>query len=159
MKPVVGKTRLDADVYFLTEDGKERLEDVGVYVHVKGYERARVTHLDVESKPVKKVVHRGRGNFLDIRGIAGGIVITPKVEREVKLDDRVILIEGLEILCPFLDGVLEPGETTRTSVGRKFDGIYIGFRREQILKLEKRAAIEFGVQPLKRLEKRGDIGF
>lgn len=86
MKPV-GKIRVDADVYFLTRDGKERVEDVGVYVRVKGYERARVTHLDVEIELVKKVVHRGRGNFVDIRGIAGGIVITPKVKREVKLDD------------------------------------------------------------------------
>lgn len=89
MKPVVGKIRLDADVFS----------------------------------------HRGRGNFLDIRGVAGGIVITPKVEREVKLNDKPILIKGLEIVCPFLEGVLELGETTRTWVGRKFDGIYIGFQK------------------------------
>lgn len=66
----------------------------------------------------------------------------------------MILIEGLKILCPFLDGVLEPGETTRTWVGRKFDGIYIGFRKERILKLERRAATKFGVRPLQHLEER-----
>jgi len=42
---VYGKIRLNAEVYLLPEDEKI---DADVYIHLRGYSRAKVTHLDVE---------------------------------------------------------------------------------------------------------------
>lgn len=151
---VGGKLRLDAEVYFLTVNEKVRVEDAKVYFHLKGYQRARVTHLDVENRVIGKIIHRGRGNMLEIQGIKGGIRIHPKEEREITLGDKKIKVKELEICCPLLNKVLKPGETTRTWVGRKFDGIYVGFRKNEVSKIERTVEKEFGVKPLKHLEKK-----
>lgn len=149
-----GKLRLDAEVYFLTADEKVRVGDARVYFHLKGYERACVTHLDVENRVIGKIIHRGRGNMLEIKGIEGGIVVWPKEEREITLADKKIKVKALEIRCSLLNDVLKPGETTRTWVGRKFDGIYVGFRKEQISRMERTVEKNFGLKPLEHLEKR-----
>jgi len=61
--------------------------------------------------------------------------------------------QNVIILEPLLNKVLEEGKSTRVWVGRKYDGIYIGFRKEEIEKLEKVALEKFGIKPLKKLEK------
>lgn len=152
--PIEGKLEIDADVYFLSKDGKEKLEDVSVYVHLKGYARARVTHLDIEGGVVKKLIYRGRGNFLDIRGVAGGIVIQAKMEREIDIAGKALKVWGLEVVNSDLNTILAAGETTRTWVGRKYDGLYIGFRKNEILKLENMILEEFGLRPLGHLKER-----
>ena len=117
--PAYGKIRVSAGVYI--GEGKERRKiEANVYVHLKGYALARVTHLDIESPELNLMKEKGR--FLLVRGIEGGIEIP-----------------GLRIMIKSrkLSKILEPGEKTRTWVGQKKDGIYIGFRREQIMKMEK----------------------
>ncbi len=150
--PIKGKLKIDADVYFLSKDGEVKLEDVSVYVHVKGYARARVTHLDIEDGVVKKLIHRGRGNFLNIRGVARGIIIQAKMEREIEAAGKILKVWGLEVVNSELNSILAVGETTRTWVGRKYDGLYIGFRKNEVLKLEKMALEKFGLKPLGHLE-------
>jgi len=149
--PAAGKFPLKAEVFLLSGDKKKKVEDAVVYIHLRGYARARVTHLDIEHRALGKLIHRGMGNFLDIEGIKGGIIIQPKVERQIELHGKEIAVQGLAVLSPLLNEVLKEGETTRTWVGRKFDGIYIGFRRNEIAKLEGLAAREFGAEPLEHL--------
>lgn len=60
-KRIRGKIRLDASTV-LMPCGREI--DAAVYIHLKGYARARVSHLDVEKMGLGKVIRRGRGNFL-----------------------------------------------------------------------------------------------
>jgi len=149
---IKGKLKIDANVYFLSKDGEVKLEDVSVYVHVKGYARARVTHLDIEDGVVKKLIYRGRGNFLDIRGVVGGIIVQAKMERELEVAGKSLKVWGLEVVNSDLNTILAVGETTRTWVGRKYDGVYIGFRKNEVLKLEKMALGKFGLRPLGHLE-------
>jgi len=150
--PIKGKLEIDADVYFLSKDGEVRLEDVSVYVHVKGYARARVTHLDIEDGVVKRLIYRGRGNFLDIRGVVGGIIIQAKMEREIEVAGKILRVWGLKVVSSDLNTILDVGETTRTWVGRKYDGLYIGFRKNEVAKLETLALGKFGLRPLGHLE-------
>lgn len=149
--PAAGKFPLKAKVFLLLDDGEKKVEDAMVYIHLRGYARARVTHLDIEHRALGKLIHRGRGNFLDVEGIKGGIIIRPKIERQIQLCGKEVAVQGLAVLSPLLNEVLKEGETTRTWVGRKFDGIYIGFRRNEIAKLEEAASKKFGARPLEHL--------
>ena len=102
-----------------------------VYVHLRGYARARVTHLDIESDELNRVYPSEGGSFLTVRGVDNGI--------EIEIDKNL----AVRVLHPLLNLVLSPSpranirEKTRTWVGGKKGGIYIGFRKEEIEKLEK----------------------
>lgn len=99
--------------------GKKQIA-ADVYIHLKGYSLARVTHLDIESPKLNLM--EGKGDFFTIHGIEEGIAI-PELD--------------LILSCSLLSEVLEAGEKTRTWVGQKEDGIYIGFRKAEVLKLER----------------------
>lgn len=131
--PGEGKLELkDARVYLCSRIGETLLEKSFVYIHVKGYSLAKVTHLDVEHELLNDFFNE-KGKFLGLKGIKGGI--------EIKLDSPKLLnknkIYSIKILHPFLQEVLPEERKTRTWVGGKKGGIYIGFRKEQIEKLEK----------------------
>lgn len=102
-----------------------------VYIHVKGYSLARVTHLDIEHKIFNKIIKPKKGHFYSIHGIKGGI--------EIRAGKKSIFI-----FHPYLNEILADGEKTRTWVGGKFGGIYIGFKKEQVIKLERIAKEKFG---------------
>jgi len=144
-----GKIEIDADVYFTLQKGRIRVEDAAVYIHVKGYMRARVTHIDIEDRIIGKIIHRGRGNVLEITGIKGGIEIKPKNAREMDVDGSGTVVYGLEVHHPLLNEVLGFGESTITWVGRKSDRIYVGFKEAQMRKLEHVAEKTFRVKPRK----------
>ena len=112
--PAEGKIPIEANVFLM---GKKI--DANVYVHLKGFALAKVTHLDIESEELN--IMKGKGDFLTVIGIDNGIEIP-------SLNIRIIS-KRLK--------VLKSGERTRTWVGQKVDGIYIGFRKEQIRALEK----------------------
>jgi len=144
-----GKIEIDADVYFTLQKGKIRVDDAAVYIHVKGYMRARVTHIDIENRILGKLIYRGRGNMLEITGIKGGIEIKPKNAREIDIDGSRTAVYGLEVHHHLLNKVLGFGESTVTWVGRKSDGIYIGFKEAQMRELEHVAEKTFRVKPRK----------
>ncbi|MFN3966780.1 MAG: hypothetical protein ACK4JE_03675 [Endomicrobiia bacterium] len=114
--PGIGKYKLNSKVYL-----KNKKIPASVYIHKKGFSLARVTHLDIESEKLNSVLS-GNGEFLTIKGTEYGISIP---------------LKDIKIYCSELKDVLPDGKTTRTWVGQKIDGIYIGFRKEEILKLEK----------------------
>lgn len=47
--PGPGKLLLEGAKVFVVEDGDTKEIEAEVYIHVKGYSLARVTHLDIES--------------------------------------------------------------------------------------------------------------
>ena len=145
-----GKIKLDAQTFLLPRRDKVY---ASIYIHLKGYARARVSHLDIEKVGLGKVIHRGRGNFLQVKGIKQGMEITMRESKEVEIDGKKSEVSSVIILNPLLNEVLEEGKSTKVWVGRKYDGIYIGFRKEEIENLEKAALEKFGIKPLKKLEK------
>jgi len=147
------KIRIDAQVYLVSREEKLKVTKASVYIHVKGYMRARVTHLDVENRVLGKIIHRGRGNMLEINGIQDGIQIKPKHPTEIDLDGTRTVVQSLELLHPILNKVLKTGDSTVTWVGRKYDGIYVGFKKLEIEKLENMVKKKYGVSPIEHLEK------
>jgi len=113
--PGEGKLKIKANVFL-----ERKKIDAIVYVHMKGYSMATVTHLDIESPSLNLMGEKG--DFHQIIGIDEGIEI-PKL--------------GVIISAPILNDVLAEGEKTRTWVGQKEDGIYIGFKKSEMLKLER----------------------
>ena len=124
--PAEGKLRIEASVILLRGNSKSRLENAEVYVHLKGYALARVTHLDIEHEALNGLLPPKGGRFLTVAGVDGGL--------EVRFNGVRLLV-----LSPLLNEVLKPGFRTRTWVGGKFGGIYIGFRKNEVSKLEKLA--------------------
>jgi hypothetical protein len=116
--PAEGKIDLPAQVFL---DSKKI--DAVIYVHLKGYALARVTHLDIESESLNILPVKG-GGFFTIRGIDSGI--------EIELKAHIV-----RVICSSLNEVLGVGKATRTWVGGKVDGIYVGFKKAEIEKLEK----------------------
>jgi len=118
--PGLGKLLLENAKVFI--DNKEIEADV--YIHIKGFSLARVTHLDIENEELNKILKPKEGGFFSIHGVDGGI--------EIKFEKNRV-----KVLHEFLNEVLKKGEKIRTWVGGKEGGIYIGFKKEQIVKLEK----------------------
>lgn len=117
---------IDADVYLALQERKIKVHDAAVYIHVKGYMRARVTHVDIEDRILGKIIYRSRGNMLEVTGIKGGVEIKPRNPTEMEIYGSRTVVYGLEARHPLLNNVLKIGESTLTWVGRKYDGIYIG---------------------------------
>ncbi len=96
------------------------------YIHVKGYARAMVTHLDLEGfdvcfpQPRIPAVVIGKKNSIVI------ILLRDAVIGGVRT--RKIRIVGLSLL--------DEGEKSGAYVGAKELGVYIGFRREVVRRLE-----------------------
>ncbi len=124
--PGEGKLLLENAKVFI--DNKEIKADV--YIHVKGFSLARVTHLDIESEELNKILRPKEGGFFSIHGIEDGI--------EIKFEKHKV-----KVIHEYLKEVLSKNEKTRTWVGGKEGGIYIGFKKEQIVKLEKIAREKF----------------
>jgi hypothetical protein len=149
-KDMRGKLRLEASAFLMP---CERKIDAEVYIHLKGYARARVSHLDVEKMGLGRVIHRGRGNFLEVRGVDEGLEVVLREKRQIVLDGEEFAVTSVIVACPFFNEIVEEEKSTRAWVGRKYDGIYIGFRKAELERLERLALQKFGMKPLKKLEK------
>ncbi len=129
--PAEGKIHLKAHVFLQEGGNRIELHDATVYVHLKGYALARVTHLDVEHEALDGLLPLKGGRFLTVRGIKGGL--------EIKLEltgSKSAQPPTVTVLSPVLNRVLKAGEKTRTWVGGKRDGLYVGFRKAEVEKLE-----------------------
>ena len=113
-------------------DGKE----IGcqAYIHVKGYARANVTHLDLEGFEIKGLEEGSPGV-----AIGRGDHITIILSKEITINgvkSKKLRIYGLNILGK--------GEKMGIWLGVKEGGLYIGFKKEGVKKLE---AIAKKLQP------------
>ncbi len=115
--PGTGKILLESAVFL---DGKQIVSSV--YIHLKGQSGATVTHLDIEAPELNLM--NAKGGFFEIAGTGSGI--------EIALGGNAVAVD-----CAALAPVLPKGRRTRTWVGQKADGIYVGFRRAEMMELEK----------------------
>lgn len=122
--PAVGKVRIDVEV--LLEDRPIKCD---VYIHIKGYSRALVTHLDVEGFDVSAGKKRIPAIVVGRRGGITVILSEPIVVEGREI--RKIRIRGLKLL-----GV---GKKGGAYLGIKEGGFFIGVKRELIRKLEELA--------------------
>ena len=148
-KNISGKIQLDASTVLMP---CEREIGAEVFIHLKGYARARVSHLDVEKIGLGKVIRRGRGNFLEIKGVKNGLKIVLREKCQITLDKEELEVSSIVIKCSLLNRIIKEGASSKAWVGRKYDGIYIGFRKTELEKLEKLALEKFGAKPLEKLE-------
>jgi hypothetical protein len=132
--PAVGKLKLEAEIFL--EPGHFKLDGASVFIHLKGYSLARVTHLDIEHEGLDNLIPPKHGGLHRIEGVRDGI--------SIKLNPKETRGGSIRVKCPYLNSVLKPGEVTITWVGGKAGGIYIGFRKPQIALLEKLAREKLG---------------
>ncbi len=118
--------------------GAAQILDADVYAHVKGWSRARVTHIDIELEGLEGLVGgAGRGVFARATGVAGGVRIEPfrgDWGMELRGEDPALR-------------VLEPGESCVVYVGGKAGGLFIGFSRPYHRVLEELVARHYGIAP------------
>ncbi len=141
--PGPGKLPIEAVVEIVIGSRTHVVEGAEVYLHVRGWSRAFVTHLDVESPKLNEVVAKPRqGFYARWRYLPAGLAIdcrralTPCILR---------IREG-----GFLGSVFGVGEEDWCFVGGKVGGIFIGFRKGVIARLEDLAKRVWGVEPLPR---------
>ena len=103
--------------------------DVDAYIHIKGYALARITHLDLESDELK-FENKVEGYGAIIVGKENGFVVIPR-EPLVKGKHRYtkIKISGLNII--------EKGKRVGGYLGLKEGGIFVGFKKEILQRLEE----------------------
>ncbi|MCS7104835.1 MAG: hypothetical protein NZ954_04640 [Thermofilaceae archaeon] len=115
-----------------------------VYLHVKGYSMARVTHVDLESDELNTVIPPRASTYAKLYSTDTSIRLLFK---EPLIQEGPSVVRELVIYCPELAKTLGSVRDT-VYVGGKEGGIFLGFRREQISKLE-RLAVQLGVPPVK----------
>ena len=68
-------------------EGKKLLKNVKVYIHEKGKSNATVTHLDIESDDISKIIKDKEISF--VKGKKGGVFIALKKEM-IKRAEKLI---------------------------------------------------------------------
>jgi hypothetical protein len=124
-----GKIMVSADIYL---DGV-RLENAVTFIHIKGYGRARVTHVDIEDKKFNKILPPRHSDYPEV------VWNSDTVKIPVKGHELVIISKTLGAIIN-LDGKLY--------VRGKGKGIFFGFHKEQIQKIEAYAT-GLGIPPKK----------
>jgi len=140
--PGPGKISVKAKVTLKVEGLAIPLRPCSVYIHVKGYSRARVTHIDIESAKANEILREGEGVYVTILHFKGGFAVRPRARLYVngrRLAELTVKWEGPELV--------RPGGSSVGFMGGKADGIYLGLKRELIAKLEGYAK-GLGVPPL-----------
>lgn len=120
---------VSADIYL---DGV-RLENAVTFMHIKGYGRARVTHVDIEDKKFNKILPPRHSDYPEV------VWNSDTVKIPVKGHELVIISKTLGGIIN-LDGKLY--------VRGKGKGIFFGFHKEQIQKIEEYAT-DLGIPPKK----------
>ena len=129
--PAPGKIRIPGVKAILMAPGFREEVRPEAYIHLKGYSRARVTHLDLEDPVLnEKLLPPGRSMYARIRGVIGGF----RLDFSRYVDGLV-----LEVSSEALREILRPGEASIAYVGGKPGGIFIGFKKPFIQRLEEAA--------------------
>ncbi len=141
--PGPGKIRLDATVKVYYDGGSEEIE-ADVYLHVKGWSRALVTHIDVEAEGLEYRLVGGPGH-----GVYGRLYLHGRGIVFIPLHRAWRLAVINEVLG---DALRRVGGRTAGYLGGKVGGVFIGARREYLRVLEEIASSRFGVKPRGRAE-------
>ena len=137
--PAPGKLPVNAHVELCTPDGCRSI-GARVYVHLRGWSRARVTHIDIEAPRLERIIPGlgGRGVYVRVYGTREGLVLVPLDTPSWKL----IIKTSDPLLHP-----LQPGESCIGFLGVKHDGVFLGLSSPYHRILEQLAVIHRGVAP------------
>jgi len=141
--PGEGKIPIKASIA-LSYMGSRKYVKCDVYLHVKGHSLARVTHIDVESPVLNEILKPKRSLYVPYKVVNGEVIIYFKRVYYVK--SLKTFASSLIIVSKELAEMLKEGPF-KTYVGGKIGGIFLGFHREVIKKLEEYAST-LGVNPL-----------
>ncbi len=141
--PGPGKIRLNAIVEIRWNSNSILVNDIEVYLHLKGWSRAFVTHLDLESNLMNEYIAKPKMGFYaraEFRHI-GLLIYALKAIRPcvIRIKEDVVLSKAFSI-----------GDKTWCYIGGKEGGIFIGFRREYLRKMEEIARLNWGIEPKSR---------
>jgi hypothetical protein len=75
-------------------EGKYPLKNIKVYLHEKGKSNARVTHIDIESEELAKIIKEGEATYT--AGKPGGIFIGLKKDMLARADNIINKKKGLK---------------------------------------------------------------
>lgn len=140
--PGEGKIPLRSRVFLVS--GRSRTElRCSVYLHVKGYSMARVTHVDAEADQLNELLLPGDYAYATVYTAGEELRIRFREGRNLRSTGE--RISEVSIECPELVGALEPIKSI-AYIGGKEGGIFIGFKKEFLRKLEE-LAIKLGVTP------------
>ncbi|EQB73594.1 MAG: transferase [Ferroplasma sp. Type II] len=126
---MAGKIMVSGTVYI----DNSKLENAVIFIHVKGYGRARITHIDIEDPTFKKIILPRHSDYPEIEWNSE-IVSIP-----VRGHELVIISQTLGKLIKLNGNIY---------VGGKGKGIFLGLHKEQIKSVEEYAA-KLGIPPLK----------
>ncbi len=101
-----------------------------LYIHIKGWSLARVTHIDIEHDNINNIIN------LEPRQVIGAVLIKHKDSIEVKSRKFILKIYS-QTLLKLIPDKYKGG----CVIGGKIGGIFIGIKRELIKIFEK-----FGTQ-------------
>jgi len=68
-------------------EGKVKIGTAEVYIHLKGKSGANITHVDIESKELNKIIKPGENSY--VGGKEGGVFIGLKKEMIKRAEDAV----------------------------------------------------------------------
>ncbi len=140
--PGEGKIPVDAAV-LLSHGGREVSVECDVYIHVKGYSLARVTHIDVEGPVMNELIKPGESTYVPFR--VEGHRLTVRFRKAYYVRSLRAFASSLVIESEVLGEVLA-GVSSMAYVGGKVGGVFLGFHRDVIRRLEEYAA-SLGVPP------------
>ena len=140
--PGPGKIPLDARVYIVKAGSKLALEGALVYLHVRGWSRARVTHLDVEHPGLPGMLSLAprEGLYGVVSGTGRGLVFEPfKAAWRLEIVEEQVIPRALG-RCDRVYGFL----------GGKIGGVFIGLQSRVLRVLESIASRYYGVVPRRK---------
>ncbi len=143
--PGEGKIPLEA-VVKLVHGLNHKVIPCDVYLHVKGYSLARVTHIDLESPIFNEFIRPKEAYYVPFKIVEDKLIIKfNKVFyiKSLKMFVSSIIIENLDML-QLLNGI-----SSKVYVGGKYGGIFLGFHKDVIKVLEE-YAIKLGITPRRR---------
>ncbi|NPA69354.1 MAG: hypothetical protein GXO26_00970 [Crenarchaeota archaeon] len=138
--PGPGKIEIDCEKLIIISGTKTLTIIPRVYIHIKGWSLARVTHIDVEHDDLCEILN------IKPREIIGGILINSKDNIEVKTRKAI-----LKIYSKILTSLIPTNYRGGCVIGGKIGGVFIGVRKEIIRILEKYGE-KHGYAPRRRLE-------
>lgn len=145
--PAEGKIKLRGIVKLSDGESISILDGTDIYLHVRGYSLARVTHVDLENPILNELLPPKKSMYLPFIIRDAALEITFKTPRFIKSFN--FKVRKLLVYSPILCSALGEGSSSYVYLGGKYEGIFLGFKKPFIERLEK-LAIKLGVNPVKR---------
>ncbi len=115
-----------------------------IYLHVKGYSLARVTHIDLESPVINEVLAPRHSLYLPYTVVSGQLRI--RLLNPIYVQPLSLMVREIRVSSKPLAETLGEGIKSWVYMGGKEGGVFLGFRKPQVRALEA-LAVKLGVKP------------